>query len=174
MLAEHFLHVYSRKHAGAIELSPSAIDCLRAHRWPGNVRELQNVIERAVILCPAGGKIGPEHLNVARPTPVFVSAPVSKFPLDSAPAPSDGCGGKTCVFNNLLSAEKMPTLAEIELDLIIAALKRSRNNRTHAAKLIGISLRTLRNKLSDYRKVLGGPIPEIDDSSADSGELLAA
>jgi two-component system response regulator FlrC len=106
-----------------LTLSPEARAALAARPWPGNVRELENTLERAALLA-RGPVIGPAD-------------------LEDADARTPGAA--------------MPSLAgltvrEIERRLILDTLKRTRNNRTQAARLLGISIRTLRNKLSEYRQ----------------------
>ena len=95
-------------------LSEDAQDRLLAHDWPGNVRELRNAVERAVILCD-GGLITSEHLPIA----VGRTAPVTAETVSSLPAE----GWK---------------LESIERDLLHKALEKSRNNKTKAAKLLGL------------------------------------
>ena len=109
-----------------------------AHHWPGNVRELQNVIERAVILCGDGGMLEPEHLGFSAtgspPAPASVGTGV---PASTPVSTSSGSG-------------EVVSLAEVEKQHILVALEKSKQNRTHAAKVLGISIRTLRNKLNEY------------------------
>jgi len=144
-LAHQFMPRFARKHGVRVKgISDSCLAALQAHRWPGNVRELQNVVERGVILC-GDGMLEPEHLGFATfpppapaattplaPTPIFISSPTS------APAPAAAPPGE------------IVSLAEIEKRHIFVALEKTNNNRTHAAKLLGISIRTLRNKLHEY------------------------
>jgi DNA-binding NtrC family response regulator len=103
--------------------SPEAVAHLECHDWPGNVRELENAIQRAVALCP-GEVIEPEDLCLVRTSP---SA--------SAPAQLPGSG---------------TTMREMERELISRTLRETGGNRTHAARILGISLRTLRNKLNEF------------------------
>ncbi|MEM1158147.1 MAG: sigma-54 dependent transcriptional regulator [Verrucomicrobiota bacterium] len=124
-LADFFAQRFARKHGKS--LLPFSADGklqLKAYAWPGNVRELQNAIERAVILCDDGEELQP-----------IETAP----PLDQSAA-TEG------------SEREIKTIAELELQAIIQALKRNDGNRTHAAKMLGISLRTMRNKLARYRQ----------------------
>jgi DNA-binding NtrC family response regulator len=140
-LAEQFMLRSARKHGVRVRgLSDAALALLGAHDWPGNVRELQNVIERAVILSGDGGLLEAEQLGLvpARITPE---------------------GGVSPATHPLLSASRegpmeVIPLAEMERRQIFAALEHTKNNRTHAARLLGISIRTLRNKLNEYG--LGG------------------
>ncbi|HAV61191.1 MAG TPA: sigma-54-dependent Fis family transcriptional regulator [Verrucomicrobiales bacterium] len=134
-LAEQFMHRFARKHG--VRVQGIASDCraaLENHNWPGNVRELQNVIERAVILSADGDCLSAENLGLSG---LSVAAP-------GAGAATGGDGFNQDGEGNLL------TLAELEKRHIFAALARCNDNRTHAAKLLEISIRTLRNKLNEY------------------------
>jgi DNA-binding NtrC family response regulator len=124
LLADFFI----RKYAGSTRLSISqpALTALQRHQWPGNVRELENTIQRAVIVC-AGIQ---ESIS---PDDIFVPS--------SATAPKSMASGVTAG----------ATVREMEQELILATLKQTDGNRTEAAKQLGISLRTLRNKLNEYR-----------------------
>lgn len=140
-LAEQFMHRFTRKHGVKVGgISPACLAVLQAHDWPGNVRELQNVVERAVILCPDGGDLQSAHLGLVGPS---VSSPAPKpSGLPSlAPVEAD-------------SPRELLSLDEIEKRHILLTLERCGNNRTHAAKSLGVSIRTLRNKLHEYG--LGG------------------
>jgi DNA-binding NtrC family response regulator len=115
-LAEAFLSEIGRsvgRPAGG--LSEDATDRLLAHPWPGNVRELRNAVERAVILCD-GGLITGEHLPIAlgRTSPAVSSESAAAFP-----------------------AEGMK-LESIERDLLYKALEKAHNNKSQAAKLLGL------------------------------------
>jgi DNA-binding NtrC family response regulator len=138
-LADRFLGWAARKHGCAAQrLSDECRGILSGHNWPGNVRELQNVIERAVILAGDSLLVEPAHLCLTgmpgslpfAPEPVSVAAPQA--------SPQE-------------AAKDLPTLAELEKRHILAVLDRCRNNRTQAAKMLDISVRTLRNKLNEYQ-----------------------
>jgi DNA-binding NtrC family response regulator len=153
-LAEQFMHRFARKHG--VRVQGIAADCkaaLAAHDWPGNVRELQNVIERAVILSVDGDCLTAENLGL------------SGLSLGGGGASGSSAGGgdsfNTADDGNLL------TLAELEKRHIFAALEKCGGNRTHAAKLLDISIRTLRNKLNEYAgKGRGGMLEEDEDAAA--------
>ena len=123
VLAGYFI----RRYGGGreIRLGKGALDALKHYKWPGNVRELENCIQRAVIVC-AGIKdeMGAEDLF----SPGISTA---------------GAGA---------GVQPGATVREVEQELILATLKRTGGNRTAAAKLLGISLRTLRNKINEYRQ----------------------
>lgn len=135
-LAEQFLLRFTRKHGVRVTgISPDCMAALMAHSWPGNVRELQNAIERAVILGGDGEELGRDHLAFTgraaeTAAPSGTAAPVA------LPAPN--------------SNGTILPLAEVEKQHILAALQQYAGNRTHAAKQLGISIRTLRNKLHEY------------------------
>jgi DNA-binding NtrC family response regulator len=141
-LAHQFMPRFARKHGARVHgISDSALAALDAHPWPGNVRELQNVIERAVILCGDSGLLELEHLGFSRFGSGDLSAPASTPPAAAAASASSAPAAP---------AAEPGTLAEMEKRHILAALERTKQNRTHAARLLGISIRTLRNKLNEY------------------------
>ena len=119
-LSEHFLDVYTRRHRRRNSgISPEAMERLQHHSWPGNVRELEHCIESAVVLA-MGRPIGLEHL--ALPGTTEPAAPVAGYPPG------------------------MP-LAEVELDHIRRTLEHCEDNRTEAARQLGIGRNTLLRKL---------------------------
>lgn len=136
LLAEDFFRRSSRKHGSHADgFSDSAIAAIRGCQWPGNVRELQNAIERAVILVGPGRLIEPFDLGLTE-----MGRPAVQ---KGKPAPA-----------NPESADEPPrTLAEMERAHILGALERAKGNRTHAAAALGISLRTIRHKLAEYREL---------------------
>ena len=113
---------------------------LRAYAWPGNVRELRNVLERAVIMCP-GEVIGLAHLP-APPAPVAPSLPPAASDPGAARDPEDGG----------LHIPVGTTVDEAERRLILRTLQHTGNNKTRAAEILGISLKTLHNKLHRYQQ----------------------
>ncbi len=120
-LAEHFVREFCKEHEKVVVLDPKASAALAAHAWPGNVRELQNVVERLVVL--SGGRITDEDVRGTLPG----------GPAAAAAAPR-------------LDASR----AEAEKAAIQGALGGTKGNRTRAAKLLGVSRRTLHNKLREY------------------------
>jgi DNA-binding NtrC family response regulator len=162
ILAEHFLKRCARKHGIKVNgFADSARAMLAGYRWPGNVREMQNTIERAVILTESGRPITSAALGLpgdfsaflppATPEPEILAAPT---PISvSTRAVTDESGG-------------VLTIAVLEKLAIQAALLQTKSNRTQAAALLGISIRTLRNKLQEYRNA-GSPLEvalESDES----------
>src|SRR5204863_1831540 len=137
LLAEQFRQRFARKHGvDVVGISQGCFAALQEHSWPGNVRELQNVIERAVILCSEGGMLEAAHLGFT---------PQANAPRDMSS--SDGGGAPT---SNSISGEVF-SLAQLAKCHILAAMERCQGNRTAAAKVLGISIRTLRNKLNEYK-----------------------
>ncbi len=130
LLVDLFCRRYGREfRRDNVPCSAEALARLRRHHWPGNVRELENTIQRAVALC-AGSVIQAEDL-------LLVTAPVSAE-APSSPSPSQGIpAGFT-------------TMREMERELIRKTLEETGGNRTRSAKVLGISLRTLRNKLNEF------------------------
>lgn len=131
VLAEHFARKFARAN-GLPErpLTDGAIARLCSHNWRGNVRELENVLHRAVLL--------------ARGDYIDESAILLRSPGSTATDPSEGRG--------TISAPAWVgrSVAEVERDLILDTLRHTLGNRTRAAHLLGISIRTLRNKLREY------------------------
>jgi two-component system response regulator FlrC len=155
-LAQFFAKKYAESNSLPLRaLSREAERALATNRWPGNVRELENTIHRAVLLS-SGAEIGVDGLL----------AP-DGIRLDQAKG--TGAAGQAA-----LAAEQVTrnlvgrTVAEVERDLILETLKHCLGNRTHAANILGISIRTLRNKLNEYAAG-GAPIPP-----AGGGELRGA
>ncbi len=105
-----------------LRLTAEAYERLNSWNWPGNIRELENVLERAVVLAKSS-LIGPESIQF--------EAIVEDMALDFAPGMS---------------------LSEVEKRLILQTLELTAQNRTRAAQMLGISIRTLRNKLNEYKE----------------------
>ena len=122
LLVEHFLRAFASAGSKPKRMSPKAMRLAMDYTWPGNIRELENAIQRALVLS-RGETIFPEHL------PAKIQA--------AAEEPDDATRvGKT--------------IREVERDTIIKALGETGGNRTHAAKILGISRRTLQNKIKEY------------------------
>jgi transcriptional regulator with PAS, ATPase and Fis domain len=110
-----------------------ALAILRRYAWPGNVRELRNVLERAVIVCP-GDLIGIAHLPA---------------PPAAAAAPVESLADRTTEEVHLRVGT---TVDEAERRIILRTLAHTGNNKTRAAEILGISLKTLHNKLHRYNR----------------------
>lgn len=154
-LANFFINMYVKEyHLQPTSLSDQATSWLRAHDWPGNVRELQNLMERAVLL--AGGQpITPAHFLLDEDSwPIFTedsagdSGGAGVYAPDSDPAgvPVASAGDETRFAGGVIPLHEMERL------MIIKGLDQTQGNRTQAAELLGISVRTLRNKLNEYRE----------------------
>ena len=145
-LAQHFIKKYAAANGvPARPLSAEARRTLVLNRWPGNVRELENTIHRAVLLA-AGDEIGIDGIL----TPDGVRLDQAKSPPAVAHA--------TLAAETVTRALVGRTVADVERDLILETLKHCLGNRTHAANILGISIRTLRNKLNEYAGD-GVPVP---------------
>jgi len=137
-LAEHFVDKYSKANGlSGRPLSTDARKALALNPWPGNVRELENTLHRAVLLT-SGLEIGSDALM----TP-------DGQRLDSAPQ-SEAASHAAAAAEQVTRAFVGRTVADVERDLILETLKHCLGNRTHAANILGISIRTLRNKLNEY------------------------
>jgi two-component system response regulator FlrC len=131
-LAIHFIDKYSKANGVAPrKLSETALTKLSAYHWPGNVRELENAMHRAVLMA-SGDAIGPDAIQLqGMPEPVLASAAVPKLVSSGG-----GLVGRT--------------VDSVEQQLILDTLSHCLGNRTQAANILGISIRTLRNKLKTY------------------------
>lgn len=133
ILSTHYLNKYSGQFGKTIsQISVGAMDRLQKYPWPGNVRELQNVIQRTILMAH-GNTIEAEDL-----------------PLLEAP--------KTNTLGWVASLPIGRPMREVETQFIIETLKNHNGNRTHAAKTLGISLRTLRNKINEFT-AMGHEVP---------------
>jgi len=124
-LAGHFVGKYNNENGFQVEgFTPEALQRVKQHAWPGNVRELENVIQRAVVFAKSGD-IRPEDLRLEAPV------------LGNTPREVGLFAGMT--------------VAEAEKLLIVKTLEACGENRTKAADMLNISIRTLRNKLNEYK-----------------------
>jgi DNA-binding NtrC family response regulator len=145
-LAQHFIRKYSDANGvPARTLSAEARRTLVLNRWPGNVRELENTIHRAVLLA-SGEEIGIDGIL----TPDGMRLDQARNP----PAVAHATLAAEAVTRALVGR----TVADVERDLILETLRHCLGNRTHAANILGISIRTLRNKLNEYA-LDGVPVP---------------
>lgn len=134
LLASHFLEKYSGvndKETPA--LSKEALSLLERYEWPGNVRELENVMERSVLLC-GGNVVYPEHLCLDADDDLMSSTEKNDDVSTIDVKRFDGV-----------------TLRDVEKKLIFETLERVNGNRTRASEILGISVRTMRNKLNEYK-----------------------
>ncbi len=137
LLIQAFLAEFNARNGKSVTgVEPAAMQILENYHWPGNVRELRNVVERAVILA-AGEFIEPKHLP---PLVIETQHPAA---------------------GPVVSLEPGTTVEEAEERLILMTLKHTRDNKTRAAEILGISLKTLHNKLNRLRgKVPGKALTE--------------
>lgn len=131
-LSKHFINKYAGDNGvEPLPLASTTIDMLNSHSWPGNVRELENTMHRAVLLA-SGTEIGPNAIMLSE---------------QQAPANQE-TGTEDANKANMVGS----TVAAVERNLIIDTLQHCLGNRTHAANILGISIRTLRNKLKLYNE----------------------
>jgi DNA-binding NtrC family response regulator len=151
-LAQMFANKYSEQNGIAVKsLSPEAIDKLKKHHWQGNVRELENTMHRAILIsqepqieAAAIMLAGQKTSSIAETATQTAHAVIEKVAVgDNKPA--GGLVGRT--------------VSDVEQELILNTLNQCLGNRTHAANILGISIRTLRNKLKQYGDA-GIDIPE--------------
>jgi two-component system response regulator HydG len=123
-LADHFRKVANERNRRSVAgFTPAALERLQRYAWPGNVRELENVVEQAVVLCRG------EHVDVG-----------------DLPEEITGDRGP----QEVLRIPVGNTLAEAEKELILETLRKANGNKTQAAKMLGIGVRTLYRKLEEY------------------------
>ena len=129
VLAQHLVTQLAERHGRPARfMSSAALEALQFHSWPGNVRELRNVIERAVIIC-SGPQIERHHF--------------APYPIEQRERLRN---------EDTLSLPVGTPLEEVERQMIMRTLQKTKNNKTRAAELLGISLKTLHNKLNLYRE----------------------
>jgi DNA-binding NtrC family response regulator len=144
VLAQHFLDKFSREGGRRIQgISPGALQLLVAHAWPGNIRELRNTLERAVILCSTG------------------TIDVGDLPEDLARA-ARGAGDSSAFLKLPLG---LP-MREVEKEYVLASLGRLQNNKARTAQMLGISEKTLYNKLHRW----AGTTPKAKDEAPDEDD----
>jgi DNA-binding NtrC family response regulator len=127
LLVAHFVEKFCQANQrGMMKISDAALAHLAGKKWIGNIRELENTIERAVLVSN-GPELLPEHLFLE-------------------PGDSDGTS------QSAISIQVGMTVREMEKKLITKTLQDVDDNRTRASELLGISIRTLRNKLKEYKQ----------------------
>jgi transcriptional regulator with PAS, ATPase and Fis domain len=132
MMADAMVHEMNQKHTRHVSgLTDQILDRMLAYDWPGNARELRNTIERAVILCPDGTPLDASHLPRTFGTSQL---PVAARVTDA----------------NVVPLRVGMTVDEAERMLILRTLESTGHNKTRAAEILGVSLKTLHNKLKEY------------------------
>jgi two-component system, NtrC family, response regulator AtoC len=137
LLAEHFLEEISRREGQSKRFAPEALQRMAAYRWPGNVRELRNIVHRAYVMAP-GSVIVDECLPEAETV---------------QPVPSGG---------PVLSVQVGTSLAEIERMVTLATFESLARNKEKTAATLGVSLKTLYNRLKEYSTI---PLPLEADTA---------
>ncbi|MGN6423339.1 MAG: sigma-54-dependent transcriptional regulator FlbD [Asticcacaulis sp.] len=156
-LSDYFAKKYSEANGIALKpVSQEAKRRLQAHPWPGNVRELENAMHRAVLLS-MGPEIDADAIRLPDGAPLNPVAPIGMDYVNRAAQAAESAA-RTFVGS---------TVAEVEQKLILDTLAHCLGNRTHAANILGISIRTLRNKLNEYSAAgLTVPPPQSGASAA--------
>ncbi|MEE8189451.1 MAG: sigma-54 dependent transcriptional regulator [Kiloniellales bacterium] len=161
VLAEHFAAKYAEANGVPTpDLSDEVRGVLKNHGWRGNVRELENTMHRAVLLAK-DNTITPQSLLLSNVTGKTADAPVGETAqAETSPVRADVTNGSHGLVGR--------TVSDVERDLILDTLGHCLGNRTHAANILGISIRTLRNKLKLYsQEGIAVPMPgEAERSSA--------
>lgn len=133
-LAEYYRQRAVRKYGkNVLAIAPEGVCALQDYAWPGNIRELRDVIDRAIWTAKDGAVLDAESFQLPG------SVKVASLPLPA-----------------------VQSLYELEKHHIFAVLRQCSHNRTHSARILGISIRTLRNKLREYRQQQNGAPLEID------------
>jgi DNA-binding NtrC family response regulator len=137
LMAEAMLAQMNQKHGRRVSgIAPSMLERLMACDWPGNGRELRNTIERAVILCADGAPLDASHL------PAGFGKGLAKAAI--------------ALDENAVELRIGTTVEEMERLLILRTLESTGQNRTRAAEILGISLKTMHNKLKEYNQTRNG------------------
>ncbi len=135
LLVEHFLQIYNEKNNRSLKgFHPRALDAMMRYSWPGNIRELENVVERAVILTMD------EYVSFSELPESISGETANVMPATSKVAIAPGM-----------------TIRELEKELILVTLEHNDGNRTRSAGFLGITRRTLQNKLKEYGIDSHGP-----------------
>lgn len=163
LLTEYFMRQFLGENAP--RLSDQVLEALLNHPWPGNIRELQNAVQRAAILSAGAAPRQSDFLLSMNPSDQLDmmrearSASPSVATPTTSPQPARLADSIECIRESAPSADdgglvirSGTTVQDMEKALILETLRANNNNRTEAAKLLGISIRTLRNKLHDYRQ----------------------
>ncbi|MFM7205777.1 MAG: sigma-54-dependent transcriptional regulator [Planctomycetaceae bacterium] len=139
LLVEHLVRrVRPQTPPGAVVAADSALAAMAAHHWPGNVRELANAVEHALVLCddlPLTVSHLPSRFAALQPSGIAVSEPAPPPAMAAGAAPSSG---------------RPESLRELEMRAILQGLERNRGNKARTAEELGISLKTLYNKLHQF------------------------
>ncbi len=139
-LARHFATEFAAKNGSPVSpIDATALDRMLSHAWPGNVRELKNAVERAALLA-MGGTIRPEHLP-----PEVVGAGAA------AVAPPPPVTAEDALHGPVVAVPVGATMEDAEREIIRSTLSHTSGNKTRAAKILGISLKTMHNTVKKFR-----------------------
>ena len=160
VLANFFAEKYAEANGvDRLPIGTQAMDLLLSHAWRGNVRELENTMHRAVLLAQ-GNEIGTEAIVLSGGSQDEVASVAATA---AAAVRENGIEPELADGENPTKGLVGRTVAEVERDLIIDTLQHCLGNRTHAANILGISIRTLRNKLKQYNEEgVSVPLPGED------------
>jgi DNA-binding NtrC family response regulator len=146
-IAERMIADMNERHGCQVSgMEGALLARLTNYRWPGNVRELRNTIERAVILA-GKGELGVEHLPAHFGEAGFAPAATGRVAPGGTPTLSRSGAGFS---DTAVHVEVGTTVDEAERQLILKTLISTHNNKTRAAEILGISTKTLQNKLKEY------------------------
>jgi DNA-binding NtrC family response regulator len=135
VLCGALLEELNRKHATQVtEIGADAMEVLKRHQWPGNVRELRNALERAVILAGEGA-VQSRHL-----------------PPSLLPALPQGEPAQPPAIEDFVMVRLGATIEDAERALILRTVQLTKGNKTRASEILGITLKTLMNKLNKYEE----------------------
>lgn len=130
-------------------ITPQLLQRLQSYPWPGNARELRNLMERAVILA-GNERLGLHHLPQGFGEPGHIPPPHQAAPVASHPPVSASVSFAEAGQRDVVEVAVGTTVDEAEKQLILKTLTATRNNKTRAAEILGISSKTLQNKLKEY------------------------
>ncbi len=156
-LSQFFVDKFSEQNGiNKKKISAEAAAKISAHHWRGNIRELENTMHRAVLMSMQN-EIEADAVHIAG----MAGQAAAAAPATKAPDPSGVSSAESSAVKNEGAVETLVgrTIADVERQMILNTLDHCLGNRTHAANILGISIRTLRNKLAQYRDE-GIDIPE--------------
>jgi DNA-binding NtrC family response regulator len=164
LLAQHFLNGICEREGTVKAFTPAAVTRLTSYRWPGNVRELRNVVQRAYVMA-TGQAITDEwlpedgHAPGTSPAAVRSPAPVSPAPAAHAEAPPTAAAAASAAGPSI-TIPIGTSMAEAERKLILATLEHFNQQKERTAAALGVSLKTLYNRLKEYSQDKADVTPE--------------
>ena len=172
VLVKHFVEKHSKiNNRKCPAVSRETLNILTNYHWRGNVRELENVMERAMLLCD-GEEIQPNHLLMASQLgETSINADLASITASKTKSSNSVTDKKESTVTDYQDSQDSSSLGievgmsmkEAEKRFIFKTLHETKGNRTHAAKTLGISIRTLRNKLNEYREEVDALEMEVED-----------